>query len=197
MKSGARSFSERAVQKSDERQAIAAVAAGRIPANSTLLLDASVTVLEFVRSLAADLEASFITTSPEVALAALDRQFSEVMLIGGRLNPQTRSALGPSAYSTVQSLSADFCILGACAVDADLVVRAENYDDAYLKLAMISACSEVILLTTSDKLLKQSAFAVGPISLITTLITDEAADEDILKRIRETGVEVVIARNAS
>jgi len=56
-------------------------------------------------------------------------------------------------------------------------LRAENYDDAYLKTAMGAACTEIIVLTSSDKLVKQANFAIDPVSMITTLFTDEEADK--------------------
>ena len=58
---------------------------------------------------------------------------------------------------------------------------------------LADASNEVILLATSDKLLRQGPFAIGPISLIATLVTDSTADPSILERIRNAGVEVIVA----
>lgn len=188
-----RSFKQRANDEPAEKKAIASAAAQRIPANATLFLDSSTTVLEFVRALPVDLQTCIVTSSPEIASAALDHPLCEVILLGGTLNRLTRSVIGQSALAEVRSMHVDYCILGACAVDESLMLRAQNYEDASFKLAMSKACNEVILLTTAEKLLKQGPFAIAPISTITTLITDKTADPTILARIRDAGVEVVIA----
>lgn len=73
------------------------------------------------------------------------------------------------------------------------MLRAENYDDSRMKLALARASNEVILLATSEKLVKQGPFSIGPISLISTLVTDSTADASILERIGAAGVEVIVA----
>ncbi|MBB3236731.1 DeoR/GlpR family DNA-binding transcription regulator [Phyllobacterium endophyticum] len=196
MSSGRRNFQQRADEKMPERKLLATAAASRIPDKSTMLLDSSTTVLEFVRAMPNGLEVSIMTGTPEIASAALDRDNGEVILIGGTLNPSTRSTVGASALAVIQSSRFDVCVLGACAIDADLVLRAESYDDAYLKTAMGAACTEIIVLATSDKLFKQANFAIGPVSMITTLFTDDGADESIVQRIRDEGVEVVVVERA-
>jgi len=57
---------------------------------------------------------------------------------------------------------------------------------------MGAACTEIIVLASSDKLAKQANFAIGPVSMITTLFTDEEADKSVLQRIRDEGVEVIV-----
>ncbi|ATU90353.1 hypothetical protein B5P45_16190 [Phyllobacterium zundukense] len=190
---GPRSFQQRARDETAGKKAIAAAAAARIPANATMLLDSSTTVLEFVRALPTDLQTCIITGSPDIAAAALDHPCCEVILLGGSLNRLTRSAIGQSTLAEVQSMRVDYCVLGACAVDEGLMLRAENYDDARMKLAFGQACNEIILLATSEKLLKQGPFAIGPISIVSTLVTDKTADRSILERISEAGVEVIVA----
>ncbi len=118
--------------------------------------------LEFVRALPADLQTCIITGSPDIAAAALDHPCCEVILLGGSLNRMTRSAIGQSTLAEVQSMRVDFCVLGACAVDEALMLRAENYDDARMKLALGQACNEIMLLATSEKLVKQGSLRDWP-----------------------------------
>jgi DeoR/GlpR family transcriptional regulator of sugar metabolism len=192
-RSGPRSFQQRARDETAGKKAIAAAAAARIPANTTMLLDSSTTVLEFVRALPKDLQTCIITGSPDIASAALDHPCCEVILLGGSLNRLTRSAIGQSTLAEVQLMRVDYCVLGACAVDEELMLRAENYDDARMKRALGQACNEIMLLATSEKLVKQAPFAIGPIALVSTLVTDRTADRSILERISGAGVAVIVA----
>jgi len=193
MRSGPRSFQQRALEGTGMKKAIAAAAGSRIGRNATMLLDSSTTVLELVRSLPTDNQTCIITGSPDIAVAALDQPGNDVILLGGSVNRLTRSTIARSTLDEVQSMRVDYCVLGACAIDESLTLRAENYDDARMKRALAEASNEVILLATSDKLLKQGPFAIGPISLIATLVTDRTADPAILERIRNAGVEVIVA----
>ncbi|MEK1890969.1 MAG: DeoR/GlpR family DNA-binding transcription regulator [Phyllobacterium sp.] len=192
-RAGPRSFQQRAREETAGKRAIARSAAALIPPDTTMILDSSTTVLEFVRALPADLRTCIITSSPDIAAAALDHPLCEVILLGGSLNRLTRSAIGQSTLSEVQSMRVDYCVLGACAIDEGLMLRAENYDDSRMKLALARASNEVILLATSEKLVKQGPFSIGPISLISTLVTDSTADASILERIGAAGVEVIVA----
>lgn len=192
-RTGPRSFQQRAREETAGKKAIARAAAAFIPPDATMVLDSSTTVLEFVRALPADFRACIITSAPDIAVAALDHPLCEVILLGGTLNRLTRSVISQSTLAEVQSMRIDYCVLGACAVDESLMLRAENYDDARMKLAFAEASNEVLLLATSDKLVKRGPFAIGPITLISTLVTDTTADPSILDRIGGAGVEVIVA----
>jgi DeoR/GlpR family transcriptional regulator of sugar metabolism len=119
------------------------------------------------------------------------------VLIGGRLNRLTRSATGSSALAAVQAVKADLCVLGACGVDPDLTLRAEDHEDAFLKSAMISASAQTMLLVTADKVGRTSPFLVAQIGEITRLVTEQGADPAILDRIQAKGPQISLAVTSS
>ncbi|MGO1074985.1 DeoR/GlpR family DNA-binding transcription regulator [Inquilinus sp. CA228] len=175
-----------------EKQRIGRAAAAAIPEGATLLVDSSTTVVHFVRSLSPALPVRIITTAVDVAAAALDHAAAEVILLGGRLGKLTRSATGAGAVEAVRALRADYCVLGTCGVDNNLMLRADDFDDAYLKSTMIKASNKTLLLATAERLGQVATYEVAPVSVVSTLFTS-SPESAILKRIRELGVDVETA----
>lgn len=182
-------FQRREALNIEEKEAIGQAAAASIPDGATLLVDSSTTVVRFVRALSPALSLRIITSAVDVAAAALDHPRAEVVMLGGRLGRPTRSATGVAAVDAVRALRADYCILGTCGVDEDLTLRADDYEDAHFKAAMVRAANKTLLLATADKLGQAATYEVAPISVISALFTS-SRDTAILKAIREAGVDV-------
>ncbi len=171
---------------------IATAACGLIPDQAVVLLDSSTTVLEFVRVLPANLRLHIVTSAVDIAAAALDHPGMTVVLIGGRLNRHTRSSLDATALDAIRNVKADFCILGACGIDPELTLRADDFEDAYIKGAMMKAATRTILLATADKLGKTAAHLIGPVPAGSTIIT-ETPDADFADRASEAGIALIDA----
>ncbi|MDR6635410.1 DeoR/GlpR family transcriptional regulator of sugar metabolism [Phyllobacterium sp. 1468] len=185
-------FHRRETVGAGEKQLIGRAAAAAIPEGATLLVDSSTTVIHFLRSLPPTLSVRIITTAVDVAAAALDHPLAEVIMIGGRLGRLTRNATGAGAIEAIRALKADYCILGTCGVDNNLMVRADDFDDAYLKATMIKASNKTLLLATAEKLGQIATYEVAPVSVVSTLFTSNH-DNAILKRIEELGVDVELS----
>ncbi|MGQ3214155.1 MAG: DeoR/GlpR family DNA-binding transcription regulator [Shinella sp.] len=184
-------FHRRETLHAGEKERIGRAAAAMIPDGATLLVDSSTTVVQFVRSLSPALSLRIITTAVDVAAAALDHPFAEVIMLGGRLGRLTRSAAGAGAIDAIRALRVDYCVLGTCGVDHDLTLRADDFEDAHLKATMIRAANKTLLLATADKLGQAATYEVAPITAVSALFTS-STDAAILKSIRETGVDVEI-----
>ena len=173
----------------EEKAAIGAAAAGLVPDGATLLLDTSTTVVRFVRALPPTLDVRLYTPALDVAAAALDHPRAEVVLIGGRLDRATRSAAGVAAVDAVRALKVDFCILGTCGLGEDLGLRADDFDDARLKAAMIAAARQTVLLATAESLSRPAPHAVAPLTAVSRLVTG-SRDAERLAAIGAAGVSV-------
>lgn len=184
-------FHRRETLGAGEKHLIGKAAAATIPEGATLLVDSSTTVLHFVRNLPATLSVRIITTAVDVAAAALDHPLAEVILLGGRLSKLTRSASGAGAIEAIHSLRVDYCILGTCGIDNDLMLRADDFDDAFLKTIMIKAANNILLLVPSEKLGRAAIYQVAPVSVVSTLFTG-SRESSILTRIQELGVGIEV-----
>jgi len=186
-------FETRLSQNARAKNFIALEAAARVANNTTMLVDSSTTVLSFIRALHPRFEGCIITASPDIAVVALENPSVAVVTIGGVINRANRSAVGASVLASVQSYNADLCVLGACGIDDNLCLRADDLEDALLKREMIRSSSATMVLASADKFGKPAAFFVAPISEISSVIVDQMTDVDVLRRIREQGVSVILA----
>ncbi|PZU85511.1 MAG: DeoR/GlpR transcriptional regulator [Shinella sp.] len=185
-------FSRRERVDGGEKLRIGQAAAGTIEDGATLLVDSSTTTLHFLKELPASRSVRIITTSVDIAAAALDHPRADVTMLGGRLNRQTRSSTGPSALEEVRRLRPDVCVLGTCGIDERLNLRADDFDDAHIKAAMIKASAKTIVLAPREKLGRAATYEVAPISAISTLFTS-TNELSITQRIQEQGIDVVFA----
>src|SRR5689334_8240496 len=84
-----RRFVDRRDRDRDAKRAIAEVAVALVEPRSVVLLGGGTTVLELARCLPERLEATIVTSAPDVAVALLDHEGLEVVLLGGPVHPET------------------------------------------------------------------------------------------------------------
>jgi DeoR/GlpR family transcriptional regulator of sugar metabolism len=186
-------FGERRARGQAAKSALAAAAVRRLEPGSTILVDQSTTNLALVDALPIGADHVIITPTPEIALAALDREVRAVVLLGGRLDPLARSAAGPEVMAGLGRIRPDLCLLGACGIDPDLGVSVVDFDDAVLKRAMVEASASVMSLITADKIGTALPFRVAGLSALDILVTESSVPEDRLAPYLASGVELVIA----
>jgi DeoR family transcriptional regulator of aga operon len=65
--------------------------------------------------------------------------------------------------------------------------------EAQLNKVMMQISNEVTVITDASKIGRRSLSVIGDLSEARRLVTDNGVNEDALKKIRHTGIEVVIA----
>jgi DeoR/GlpR family transcriptional regulator of sugar metabolism len=93
-----------------------------------------------------------VTSSVDVAAAALDHQGSEVVLLGGTLKKSTRSAFGFAATDAIRAVRANIGIISNVCIDEDMHLRASDYDIAQLNSSIIEASKNVLVLVKAEEL---------------------------------------------
>jgi len=180
---------ERAVQK----QAIAAVALSFVEPASTVIMDASTTVLSLARALPLDIELNVVINAPPISIELSRRPHIAITLIGGTLRPTSLSATGPVAEAALRRFFADTAFISARGLSLHRGLTEASSVEAALKEIMIANAARVVGLIDSSKL-EQTAFSYfAPITALDVLITDDGADPALVTRLREAGLEVRVA----
>jgi DeoR/GlpR family transcriptional regulator of sugar metabolism len=112
------------------------------------------------------------------------------VLIGGKIDAQSRGASGAGALEQIGRIRPDLCFLGACAIDIAAGVTAVDYEDACVKRAMVAASTRIAVLATADKLETRSSFAVAPLDRLDHLVTEKTLPEAARLRYAAAGVEI-------
>lgn len=188
--SDAQTFAERHRAGAAEKRAIAAACAGLIGPAVTVALDAGTTVAPLADLLPPG--STVVTHSVPVIMACTARDDLDLVGIGGAYQPESRAFAGPAARAGFDGLLVDVAVLSATAVDRSGLLSA-NALDADVKRAMAAIAELVILLVDHTKLDRRAPIRIGPLSLVHTVVTDAGATPAQVGRLRDAGVEVVVA----
>ncbi|MFJ5535573.1 DeoR/GlpR family DNA-binding transcription regulator [Vreelandella titanicae] len=170
--------------------AIAARASSLINHADTLLLDGGATVLALAERLQPKPGLLVMTPSPWVAVAC-QKNGVEVFMLGGQLGVRGGVNVGDTALLATANLYADIAILGACGLDAEFGLSADDLQEAYLKHAMSRAAKNTLVLTSREKIGRRARHRAVAIEDIDCLITDAEAEE--VKEFGSSAMEVVHA----
>ena len=134
-----------------------------------------------------------VTNSFDVAQAVIGNKSITLVLLGGEMLTESGTTVGPATESQIQDLAADKAILGINAISAEDGLFSNTQLTAQTKKAMIGRSREVIVVADSTKLGRSALYRVAPIECVTTLVTDDKADESTIEAFRAAGVEVIVA----
>jgi DeoR/GlpR family transcriptional regulator of sugar metabolism len=172
---------------------IAAAGVALARPGDVILLGGGTTLLEFARRLPDDLDATVVTTGPDIAAALADHRALEVVQVGGRVHPDARTVVGAEAVAAVREVRADLCVLGVCSLHPQAGLTALHREEAQVERAMLEGAVRVATLTGAEKLGSAGPFPVAPVEAITTLVTDRDAPPALLAPYEALGIEVLRA----
>jgi DeoR/GlpR family transcriptional regulator of sugar metabolism len=187
------SFSSRREMSADAKPALAQAAVALLAHARVVILDGSTTNLELARRLPAGRDITVLTNSPPIAAALAEHPSAEVVMIGGRLDKHAQVTVGATTVDFLRTVRADACVLGVCALHPEAGLSTDGLEEAHVKRAMVEASADVIALATADKLRAGSAYLVAPVSELTHVVVEAAADDELLDPYRAAGVTVTRA----
>lgn len=178
---------------SAEKAAVAARAAALLADETVVSLAGGTTCLAIARLLAADGRArQVLTTSPDVALALADAP-GEVLLAGGRLEPDSRTTVGAEAIDAVRRVRPGVAVLGACSLHPAVGLTTYCAGEAEVLREQAACAGRLMVATEGAKLGSTAAHVIASADDVAQLVTDATAPEQELSALRAAGVEVVVA----
>ena len=178
-----------------QKMRIAAAALRYIQPRQTVMLDSGTTAAELARAIKwANFEAlTVITHAVNIAQEFLNYPKISVIMIGGIMRHASGSFVGPQAEQFLHQLHADHFFLGIDGLDKEMRLSTPDLLEAQLNKIMMQVSNEVTVITDASKVGRRSLSVIADLSEAKRLITDNRVNEDLLKKIRHTGIEVVIA----
>lgn len=117
----------------------------------------------------------------------------EILLPGGSVRREEGSFVGPLVESTLSVMRFDSAVLTCCGVSETEGVMAHDLQDAAAKRAMSGAARRTILVAEGSKFTRSAMAVVTSLATIDALVTDESAPHEVIRRLEDNGVQVVIA----
>lgn len=163
---------QNSVYARNEKKIIAQKAIKLIQNGMVVLTEAGTTMREMVRSIPDDLEATFFTVSPLMALELAEHPLLTVILLGGQIDNSAQIAIGGKTVSELEDIKADLCFLGVNALSAKTGLSEIDWKVVQVKKAMIKSASRLAVLTVSEKLNSEHKMKLCSPQTIDYLITE-------------------------
>lgn len=184
---------ERQERHTPEKERVAARAAELLAGETVVSLAGGSTCLAIATRLAADgVARQVLTTAPDIALALADAP-GEVLLAGGRLEPDSRTTVGTEAIDAVRRFRPGVAVLGVCSLHAAVGLTTYCAGEAEVLREQARCADRLLIATESAKLGSTAAHVVARADEVAQLVTDAGAPEQELRALAALGVEVVVA----
>ncbi len=192
----------RRASRTSEKTDIGRAAAALVTAGDIVGINGGTTTTEAARALAERHFAgdgrdagriTIVTNAINIANELTVRRHVKLVMTGGVARLQSFELTGPLAYDTLAQIDLDYAILGVDAFDAELGAKALDEEEARINQLMAKQARKVVVVADSSKLTARAFARICPLSAVHYLVTDRDAPPEAIEKIRQAGVEVVIA----
>ena len=190
------SFEERLVLRSEQKRAMAQLAAGLIGEVGTMFLDVGTSVAQVVEFLPASFRGQVITNSLLAANRLGHRSEVEVMLCGGRMRHGDLALSGPEANEFLEDVFVEIAILGSGGVHPDHGLTDFYPDEIALRRIVMDNAGSSLVLADSSKIGRVATYRVASLDRLTGIVTDSDVDAGHLEELRGLGVPIHVAEVA-
>ncbi|GAA5196406.1 DeoR/GlpR family DNA-binding transcription regulator [Rugosimonospora acidiphila] len=187
---------------SDQKRRIARAAAEFVETGYVVGINGGTTNTEVARGLAtrADItqedhrsrltSIAVVTNALNIANELAVRPQFKIIVVGGVLRPQSFELIGHFANQVLNGVTIDITFLGVDAFSPEHGAATVHEGEAEINQTMVERSTRVVVVADSSKLGRRAFCTICPATDIDALITDDAADPDIVARFRDLGVEV-------
>lgn len=175
----------------DSKRAVSRKAAALIQPGQVVIIDGGTTTTEMIKQLPVDLPFTAVTHSPGIAVGLVDFPRVDVILIGGRLYKHSVVTVGASMLESINRINADLFFMGVTGVHKNAGFTTGDYEEASVKRALSARTAETVVMASQEKLNSASAFAIGPLSLASTLVVDGELDAELSALLKKQRVAVI------
>ena len=174
-------FQEGNVYAKEGKKEIALKALSLISSGMTILIGGGTTMIELARLIPNDLQCTFFTISPLVALELAEKDNIEVFLLGGKLSRNTNIVTGSQVINELSDLRVDLCLLGTNSLSIEEGITDSDWEVVQIKRAMIKCSKTLAILSIAEKLNSNQKMRVAPLKEVSYLVTDLDITDNRLK----------------
>ena len=113
-------------------------------------------------------------------------------ILGGKLRRGQMACHGPNAEQWLDQMNAEIAFIGADSIDLNKGIMGYNTNDVPLKQKMIANSARTILMCDHSKFESHGFISIHGFDKIDLIITDTGTDPEIIRKIREKGVDVEV-----
>jgi DeoR family transcriptional regulator, aga operon transcriptional repressor len=189
----------RSSRQRSEKLRIAQAAAALVPPGAVVGLNGGTTTTEVARAIADQAvhtasegpQVTILTNAINIAGELSVRRHVKLVMTGGVALPQSFELTGSLAWSTLRQVVLDMAIIGVDAFDLDLGAKALDEEEAGINRLMARQARRVVIVADSSKLTASAFALICPPAAVHDLVTDRRAPQDSLRRLADTGINVI------
>jgi DeoR/GlpR family transcriptional regulator of sugar metabolism len=184
-------FHQNEVYAQSSKREVAIKAIRLLKEGMVVLTGGGTTMIEFAKLIPTDLEATFFTISPLVALELVEHAKLTVILIGGQLSKNVQINIGASVINDLSDIKVDICFLGANGIDSKEGITDSDWEVVQVKKAMIKSSAKVVILSIGEKLNSVQKMRVCHLNQVTHFITDLEPQHPNLVDFKDFNIQIL------
>lgn len=180
-----------------EKALIAKTLANWLPDRCSLFMTPGTTMLAVAQGLRVRKGLKVITNHLEAALALAQQPDTEVIVLGGQLQPRNLSVSGTTTLAAVEGYRADLCLFSVGGVDADGSLLEYHESEADVARLMLQRARQRVLVVDHSKFGRTASVRMGSIADMTAIATDQPLPPTLRKLLRGQNVQVLLPSGAT
>lgn len=186
-------LSVRAELNTTEKRRLARRAVEEIPSSGTIIIDSGSTLTRFAEVIPRQRDLRIITNSIYTALTLADREWTEILVLGGRLRTNTLAMVDNQTVKQIEQLVADTLFISCDGLSVDRGLTTPYDGEAALKRAMIRSARRVVVLADHTKFDQDRYARFADWGDVDLLITNTEANAATLEAIESRGPGIALA----
>ena len=180
--------------QTEEKKAIAKAASMMIRRGETIYIAAGTTTYWLAKAISNQINLTVVTNSLPVANILITSDGIDVIMVGGFLRPRDYSLGGPLAERVAQDLRMDKVIISCGGISPELGLTNDYLDDMMMDRTYFNISNKIIVLADHTKFGRVAKSYTSPVTSVHTIVTSDLASPEIVDKLRNQGVEVILAR---
>jgi len=174
-----------------EKQKIGREAATLIKDNDIIILDSGSTTLEIAKRITQK-NVTVVTNDINIAMEIAINPNIELIVIGGTLIKGVFTLIGDTTLESFKKIYVNKTFMGCDALDLEFGISNRQLSECKIKLAMIDAAIEVIMVCDRSKFNKKVSFHLCDVAKINKIVTNDI-DDKYSHALSEKKIEVTVA----
>ncbi|MGB4779019.1 DeoR/GlpR family DNA-binding transcription regulator [Microbacterium sp.] len=183
----------RSNRQTGEKEAIALAALEFVEPGQAVMLDDSTSTFHLVPHLRTRRPLTVITNTLTVMDSLRGVSGITLLGLGGQYFNWCSAFMGGITTAAIEALRADLFIMSTAAITDDVAFH-QSLQTNDIKRAMFDSSTRRILIVDHTKFEKRALHALMPLTAFDAVIVDSATGASDIARLRDKGVEVVVAR---
>lgn len=187
-----RDFQKHKHARTEEKRAVAMATASRIQDGDTLFINSGSTTY-FVALMLKKLQkrVTIVTNSVYIAMELGDTPGFLIIFVGGQINSRSAFTCGADALNQLRQYRVQHAILSIDGID-ETGIATIHADEAPLAQLMMENARNRIVVADSSKVGKNGFCNISSLQHIDVLVSNKGCDAEVIRQIREAGVEIVL-----